>query len=191
MNRSHSLAKALVAATGLFVASLSAQAVSIVNITVSGGSLVESAPQSDLPSFGDADVLAWLKADVIAYNGLQSTSLPQPVANNPLPKTDTPSKPTDLNLVLDNSYDYLFLHWGGPGGGVVQAFYLGGYNGSFDFTLPSTGANSLSSYTLYGPNGVTTHDTRVPDGGNTLMMFGLVCIGAFFARNFVAVRARR
>ena len=186
MNRSHTLAKALVVATSLFVASLTSQATSVINITVSGGSLVTDAPKSDLGDFGDGTVLTWLTADVIAYKGITGIALPPPVANNPLDKVNTGSGPLSLNLNLNNTFDYIFLHWGSSGGGVAQAFYIGGVTGPVEFDVPADG-NSLSSYTLYGP----TPSSHVPDGGNTLIMFGLACIGAVGIRRFVGARSLR
>jgi len=82
--------------------------------------------------------------------------------------------------LISGAYDYLFLHWGGKGGGWVQAFYITGLSGPYDFSNsqiaggaghPAVGG--LSFYSFYDP------PTQVPDGGTTLLLLGatLTCVG--------------
>jgi hypothetical protein len=181
------LEKTLIVAASLLVASLSTNAIP-TDITISGGADVVAAPSSDFANFGDTTVYNWLTGDVTAYNILHSTSLPAPVANldnSPLSKIDTTaSGPSSVTLTLNDSYDYIFLHWGGKNGGWGQAYYIGGSTGSFEFDAPPGGnpdVGGLSFYSLYGPTPTTD---RVPDGGNTLTLLAFVCIGVFAARYF-------
>jgi hypothetical protein len=68
-------------------------------------------------------------------------------------------------------YDYLFAHYGGPGGGFAEVWYVGNLNGSI--SIPATGfGHGLSGWALFtAPGGV------VPDGGTTAMLLG-VAVGA-------------
>lgn len=157
------------------------------NITVSGGSLVTAAPKSDIGNYGDATVYNWLVSDVSSYNSLTSSTLPAPTANannSPFVKVDSGFSGGTVNIPLNSTYDYIFLHWGGQGGGSEQAYYIGGLSGSYDFNPPPGGhpqVGGLSFYSLYGPG---TSGGSVPDNCSTLVLFGLAMTG-------LAVVARR
>jgi hypothetical protein len=188
--KSVSISKGLLAAAGLFIASIPALAVPF-NITVSGGADVITS--GDLGSFGDATVLSWLTSDVTAYNGLHGTSLVAPVANadgTPLSKITTGSGPSTISVTLSGSYGYMVLHWGGQGGGTEQAYALNGFIGTFEFDAPPGGPpliGGLSFYSSYG--GSNPPRTNVPDGANTGIILGLACLGLFVTRRFAAKSA--
>lgn len=178
------ISKLLVAA-GLLTASASAFAISTpLNITIDGGLLVTALPVTDMPGVGDSDVYSWLSADITAYDTMNPTAhLPGPVgtgaSHSALSKVDTSgTSPSSINLSLTDTYDYIFLHWGGKNGGWGEAFYIGGLSGNFEFDAPPGGhpdVGGLSSYAFYGPN----PSTKVPDGGNTVLMLGVALCGMF------------
>lgn len=146
-----------------------------INITTSGGALVSAAPKSDLGDFGDATVLNWLTADVLSYNSITASSLGSPISV--LGQIGQTSGTGGNSITLNvTGFSYLFLHWGGQGGGWAQAFYVGNSAGSFNFnnSLVGTGQNpsvgGLSFYSFYNSN-------NVPDGGSTVMMLGAALSG--------------
>jgi hypothetical protein len=174
----------LTAAISLSLSATASHAISIdpLNITMYGGVSVVAAPSSALPSYGDANVLAWLTGDVAAYNTAHATSYPVPTGNltgAPLEKVNVPTSPSLSSLTLTlGSYDYLFLHWGGQGGGTEQAYYIGGSSGSFDFLAPPGGPpaiGGLSFYSFYGPT-PEVPTRSVPDAGGTFASLGLACL---------------
>lgn len=64
------------------------------------------------------------------------------------------------------TYDYLFAHYGGPGGGFSEVWFVGDLNGSI--TIPAIGnGHGLSGWALFTAGGV-----GVPDGGATVMLLG-------------------
>ena len=73
---------------------------------------------------------------------------------------------TTINLGTQGTYAYLFAHYGGPGGGFAEVWYVGNLNGSI--SIPATGlGHGRSGWALFtAPNGV------VPDGGTTVMLLG-------------------
>ena len=158
------------------------------NITISGGSLVLRAPKSDIGDYGNLTVFNYIKNDVSLYNAPISgakltTPLPTPTALDSMgtPFAGVGSVAGNVNkitLTLGN-YDYLFLHWGGHGGGWEQLYYVGGLTGSYDFNQPTkSGDNSdtiggLSFYSFYGPATSRT----VPDGGMTVLLLGAALSG--------------
>jgi len=76
------------------------------------------------------------------------------------------SKGTTIDLGTQGTYDYLFAHYGGPGGGFVEVWYVG--NLSESISIPGTGrGHGLSGWALFAaPNGA------VPDGGATVILLG-------------------
>ncbi|HEU6448546.1 MAG TPA: hypothetical protein VFV23_08930 [Verrucomicrobiae bacterium] len=148
---------------------------------MSGGASVIAAPSSDLGNFGDATVYDWLIADVNSYNTLYGTTLPAPTGNvdgTPYQKTEV-SGGDSISLALDGNYDYVFLHWGGQGGGWAQAYYIGNLDGTFEFDAPPGGhpaVGGLSFYSFYGGKSCG----NVPDGGNTAALLGLGCFALIF-----------
>ncbi len=69
-------------------------------------------------------------------------------------------------LGAQGTYDYLFAHYGGPGGGTVEVWFVGNLGGPLN--IPQTGfGHGLSGWALFTAGGV-----GVPDGGATLMLLG-------------------
>jgi hypothetical protein len=64
-------------------------------------------------------------------------------------------------------YDYLFAHYGGPGGGTAEVWFVGNLSGII--TIP---ANGFGGYGLSGWALFTAPGGAVPDGGATLMLLG-------------------
>jgi hypothetical protein len=64
-------------------------------------------------------------------------------------------------------YDYLFAHYGGPGGGTAEVWFVGNLSGII--TIPATG---FGGYGLSGWALFTAPGGAVPDGGATLMLLG-------------------
>jgi hypothetical protein len=71
-----------------------------------------------------------------------------------------------VDLGTQGTYAYLFAHYGGPGGGFAEVWYVADLSGSI--AIPATaGSHGLSGWALFsGPNG------GVPDGGATVMLLG-------------------
>ena len=143
-----------------------------LNITMSGGSTVVAAPKSDIGNYGDATVFNWLSADIAAFNSFAASTLPTTVVNPFLTKVASGFGGGAETILLGGG-DYIFLHWGGQGGGSEQAFYIAGLTGTFSFTPPPGGnpaVGGLSFYSVYGAGPV--NGPSVPDGGTTAAMLG-------------------
>ena len=86
---------------------------------------------------------------------------------------------TTINLGTQGTYAYLFAHYGGPGGGFAEVWYVGNLNGSI--SIPATGlGHGLSGWALFtAPNGA------VPDGGTTVMLLGAALSALCMARRFL------
>jgi hypothetical protein len=73
---------------------------------------------------------------------------------------------TMINLGAQGTYDYLFAHYGGPGGGTVEVWFVGNLTGTV--SIPENGfGHGLSGWALFTGGGV-----GVPDGGATVMLLG-------------------
>ena len=73
---------------------------------------------------------------------------------------------TTINFGTQGTYDYLFAHYGGPGGGFAEVWDVGNLNGSI--SIPATGlGHGLSGWALF-----TAPGGAVPDGGTTVMLLG-------------------
>jgi hypothetical protein len=73
---------------------------------------------------------------------------------------------TTINLGTQGTYDYLFAHYGGPGGGFAEVWYVGDLSGTI--SIPATGlGHGLSGWALF-----TAPSGAVPDGGTTVMLLG-------------------
>jgi hypothetical protein len=73
---------------------------------------------------------------------------------------------TTINLGIQGTYDYLFAHYGGPGGGFAEVWYVGDLSGTI--SIPATGlGHGLSGWALF-----TAPSGAVPDGGTTVMLLG-------------------
>jgi VPDSG-CTERM motif len=69
-------------------------------------------------------------------------------------------------------YDYLFAHYGGPGGGTAEVWFVGDLSGMI--TIPATG---FGGYGLSGWALFTAPGGAVPDGGATVMLLGAgICV---------------
>jgi hypothetical protein len=88
---------------------------------------------------------------------------------------------TAIPLGAQGTYDYLFAHYGGPGGGTVEVWFVGNLSGVIN--IPQIGfGHGLSGWALFSGGGV-----GVPDGGATVMLLGaalgmLGMAGRFLAR---------
>lgn len=87
----------------------------------------------------------------------------------PLPNAAAPTRRgmgTTINLGTQDTYDYLFVQYGGRHGGTAQVWYVGDLTGVI--SIPSIAfAHRPSGWALFTtPNGV------VPDGGTTVMLLG-------------------
>jgi hypothetical protein len=85
---------------------------------------------------------------------------------------------TTIDLGTQGTYDYLFAHYGGPGGGFAEVWYVGNVSGTI--TIPAIGlGHGLSGWALFtGPSGV------VPEGGATVMLLGAALAAIGVARRF-------
>jgi protein with PEP-CTERM/exosortase system signal len=73
---------------------------------------------------------------------------------------------TTINLGIQGTYSYLFAHYGGPGGGFAEVWYVGDLSGTI--SIPATGlGHGLSGWALF-----TAPGGAVPDGGTTAMLLG-------------------
>jgi VPDSG-CTERM motif len=69
-------------------------------------------------------------------------------------------------------YDYVFAHYGGPGGGTAEVWFVGDLSGMI--TIPATG---FGGYGLSGWALFTAPGGAVPDGGATVMLLGAgICV---------------
>jgi hypothetical protein len=142
-------------------------------------------------SFGDGDVFNWLNAEIDNWNTAHATSYPDAVSGAGgaalLQSTGSdpdgvggypgfPANTSSIQLPLGD-YDYVVFHWGGQGGGWIQAYYLGDdISGTATFNAPPENDNNevggLSFYRLFGPT-----PTGVPDAGPTLGLLSLGLLG--------------
>jgi hypothetical protein len=91
-----------------------------------------------------------------------------------------PSVCPKTRLDAQGTYDYLFAHYGGPGGGTV--WFIGNLSGLI--SIPQIGfGHGLSGWALFGPGVV-----GVPDGGATVMLLGAALGMLGVARRFLARR---
>jgi len=88
---------------------------------------------------------------------------------------------TTINLGTQFTYNYLFAHYGGPGGGFAEVWYVGNLNGSI--SIPATGfGHGLSGWALF-----TAPGGAVPDGGTTVMLLGAALGALGMARRFLKI----
>ena len=84
----------------------------------------------------------------------------------------------DLGLT-GGTYDYLFAHYGGPGGGFAEVWYVGNLNGGI--SIPSIGfGHGLSGWALF----TSADGGAVPDGGTTAMLLGAALGAIGMVRRF-------
>ena len=77
-------------------------------------------------------------------------------------------------------FDYLFAHYGGPGGGTAEVWFVGDLSGII--TIPATG---FGGYGLSGWALFTAPGGAVPDGGATVMLLGAALAAIGVARRFL------
>ena len=86
---------------------------------------------------------------------------------------------TSINLGTQGTYDYLFAHYGGPGGGFAEVWYVGDLSGTI--SIPATGlGHGLSGWALF-----TAPSGAVPDGGTTVMLLGAALGALGVVRRFL------
>lgn len=89
---------------------------------------------------------------------------------------------TAINLGAQGTYDYLFAHYGGPGGGTVEVWFVGNLSGVVN--IPQIGfGHGLSGWALFTGGGV-----GVPDGGATVMLLGAALAVLGISRRFLVRR---
>ena len=86
---------------------------------------------------------------------------------------------TAIPLGTQGTYDYLFAHYGGPGGGTVEVWFVGNLGGPLN--IPQIGfGHGLSGWALFTAGGV-----GVPDGGATVMLLGTALGALGMARRYL------
>ncbi len=162
---------------------LSAQAIPIT--LNSGGS-----PQPG--NSGKGTIETWIAGLVATYNAANNPDLPAPgselfrVNQGDAPPVSFPSFGSDvLSITMPTGvYDYIAFHWGGPGGGVYQAFYIGDYGTDLSYTFNAPSQHGLSWYDGFL---LSPPRSNVPDSGATVVLlsgtlFVLVSLRRIFGR---------
>jgi hypothetical protein len=86
---------------------------------------------------------------------------------------------TTVNLGTQGTYSYLFAHYGGPGGGTAEVWYVGDLSGMI--TIPGIGfGHGLSGWALF-----TAPGGAVPDSGATAMLLGAALGAIGIVRRFL------
>jgi hypothetical protein len=154
------------------------------------------ANEIDLTSYGSqpgdngkGTIETWIASLVSTYDKLPSPDLPAPGSelfrvNQTGGNTGTvPSSggyPTSIGsgvlsiTIPTGGYDYIAMHWGGPGGGKIQAFYVGDIGGAVPSTITF---KAPSKYGLSWYDAFDKVTTTVPDGGGTLVLLGTALSG--------------
>jgi VPDSG-CTERM motif len=87
-----------------------------------------------------------------------------------------------IDLGTQGTYDYLLAHYGGPGGGFAEVWYVGNLSGSI--SIPAIGfGHGLSGWALF-----TAAGGAVPDGGTTAMLLGAALGALGMVRRFLWVK---
>jgi hypothetical protein len=85
---------------------------------------------------------------------------------------------TTIGLGTQGTYNYLFTHYAGPGGGIAEVWYVGNLSGII--TIPAIGfGHGLSGWALFTVNG------RVPEAGASVMLLGLALGALGMSRRFL------
>ncbi len=129
---------------------------------------------------GTGTIETWLDGLISTYNGANNPDLPYPVGNeafrvNQGDATAPTGYPTfganALRITLPvGSYNYVVLHWGGSGGHVCQAYYVGADTGSDTFNAPAK--KGLSWYDTFTPVSPVPEPTTMIVGGLLLLPVG-------------------
>ena len=89
---------------------------------------------------------------------------------------------TSIDLGAQGTYAYLFAHYGGPGGGFAEVWYVGDLSGTI--SIPAIGnGHGLSGWALF-----TCGMQGVPDGGATVMLLGAALGVLGITRRFLVRR---
>lgn len=141
---------------------------------------------NNFPSYGDENVGVEVNKAIETYNAVFLASLPDyGVGVTPDFKADNSvfgNNLLSIDLTL-GSYNYIFLHWGGPNIDASyknpQLYYIGDDTGTYTFNAPWNTAPDpdkqygLSFYSFYSE----IPRSNVPDGGSTVALLGLSLIG--------------
>jgi hypothetical protein len=152
------------------------------------GTVVHGIPQGDqfitqyvnamigLPLGGSTHVIIGSHDNLVSRSMNNFGALPSP-ATLALRGTGT-----GIDLGAQGTYDYLFAHYGGPGGGTNEVWFVGNLSGLI--SIPQIGfGHGLSGWALFTADGV-----GVPDGGATVMLLGAALGMLGVARRFLGRR---
>ena len=120
---------------------------------------------------GDANVLAWLQAEIILNQFPAPTTAQSDYAGGPIA-----------------AGDYLVLHYGVGDGGIstagggLVALYFDADQASFDVPLTGSGPNGLGGLSFAR---LFDHTDQVPDGGSTAAILGLGLLALAGSRRFM------
>lgn len=180
-----------------YIKTLIAAVILSCTLSVSAMATVILLPTLDLnsfPSYGDGNVGTQVNKAIASYNAVFLASLPDYgvgiVPNAKFGSDEAPLGGLSLDLTL-GSYNYIFLHWGGPNIDAAyknpQLYYIGADTGTYTFVAPwNTEPNpdkqyGLSFYSLYSE----IPSSNVPDNGSTVALLGLTMIGMVALRRKV------
>jgi len=169
--------------------------------------LITTLDLNDFPSYGDGNVQIEINQAIAEWNTLYNPDLPTAgVGATPNFKLNTGGNQLSIDLTL-GSYNYLFMHWGGPNEDLTyfnpQLYYIGGDSGLTTFNAPVNhipghwetkkvkGVDTqvwveaqdkvygLSFYSFYSPK----EPPSVPDNGVSVILLGLGLVSlALFRR---------
>jgi VPDSG-CTERM motif len=89
---------------------------------------------------------------------------------------------TTTHLGAQGTYSYLFAHYGGPGGGFAEVWFIPNLSGVIN--IPATGSgHGLSGWALF-----TAEAQGVPDGGATVMLLGTAVGALGLVRRYLVKR---
>jgi hypothetical protein len=168
----------------------------VLSLVQAKATIVLDNGSSDQPgNSGQGTIQTWLAGLVTAYDTAHPTAhLPAPgdevfrvnhSGGSPsAPPAGYSTFPTFGSGVLSitlpmGDFDYVALHWGGSGGGVYQAYYVGDdRSGSLEFSAP--GDNGLSWYDTFGPIAAVPEPTTLFSAAMVLVF----PVGLTVLRNF-------
>lgn len=142
---------------------------------------------------GQGTIEAWMLGLVTTYNAAPSPDLPAPgveafrVNKGDIPPLGFPSFGNDaLSISIPTGvYQYVALHWGGQGGGVYQAYYIGDFGTDTSYTFNAPGQNGLSWYDGFLLIENPPPGPKVPDSGASLSLLGIALAALLPLRRFL------